>query len=132
MRNVYSLFDDDTHPVGIVAGQPAEIVRRADPRDAEKRELTRASFMRFGRPLHLFWYSNGRPSSRLEFDRVVLRIPVRMADPVLADMITGRVFEIQAESVRVDGGETVLSDVPMWDAPVAIADRNDFLMRAAE
>ena len=123
MRNVYSLFDDDTHPLELVVGQPAEIVRRSDPRDAAKRELTRASFTRLGRPQHFFWYSNERPSNRLELDRVVIRVPGRIAEPVWVDMITGRVCEIPLESVRAEGGETVLFDVPMWDSPVLVADR---------
>ena len=56
-------------------------------------------------------------------DRAVLSVRGRVADPVLVEMTTGRVFEIPAESVRADGGETVLSDMQMWDSPVAIAER---------
>ena len=123
MRNVYSLFDDDTRPAGLATNAQVKIVRRADPRDAADRVLTRASFSRFGKALHLFWYSDSRPSNRLEFDRVELRLPGELASPVWVEMITGRICEIERENVRVDCGETILSDVPMWDSPVLLTDR---------
>ena len=123
MRNVYALFDDDTKPTGVRTGIPAAIERRADPRDAAKRVLTRASFVRFGKPLHLFWYANEMPSNRLEFDRVTLRVPGRIEEPVWMDMITGRIGAIEPGNVRHEGDETVLADVPMWDSPVVIAER---------
>jgi hypothetical protein len=37
-------------------------------------------------------------------------------------MITGRIFEIPSVNVKTDKGRTVLTDVPMWDSPVMIAD----------
>ena len=123
MRNVYALFDDETLPTDVRTGIPAEIERRADPRDTVKRELTCASFSRFGQPFFLFWYSNERPSNRLEFDRVTLRLPGRVEAPVWVDMITGRIGEIRPENVRREGDSTVLSDVPMWDSPVVVAGR---------
>ena len=123
MRNVYSLFDDETRPAGLEDGIPAEIERRADPRDAAKRELTRASFTRKGQALHLFWYSNERPSNRLEFDRVTLRVPGTLVEPVWVDLITGRVGAIAPENVKAEDGATVLKDVPMWDSPVILASR---------
>ena len=132
MRNVYALFDDETRPTGVATRLPAEIQRRADPRDAVKRRMTRASFVRFGRPLHLFWYSDEQPSNRLEFDRVALRIPGRLDEPVWVDMITGRICAIPPENVQAEGSETVLSDVPMWDAPVLLACRKDVPMASAK
>ena len=123
MRNVYSIFDDDTLPTEVSAGIPAEITKRADPRESAARTLTRASFTRFGQALHLFWYSDKRPSNSLEFDRVTLRAPGELADPVWVDMITGRICEIDSRNVRREKGETVLTDVPMWDSPVLVANR---------
>ena len=123
MRNVYSLFDDETLPTGVVTDMPFELLRRADPRDMTVRALTCASFVRFGQTLRLFWYSNECPSNLLEFDRVTLRVPGKLKCPVWVDMITGRACEIDSCNVRNEDGETVLSDVPMWDSPVLIANR---------
>ena len=123
MRNVYSLFDDEALPTGVAEDLPAEITRRADPRETGARTLTRASFARFGQTLHLFWYSDKRPSNSLEFDRVTLRVPGGLRNPVWVDMITGRIGEIDPRDVRQEGGETVLTNLPMWDSPVLVANR---------
>jgi hypothetical protein len=37
-------------------------------------------------------------------------------------MITGRIFEFPSANVKTEKGRTVLTDVPMWDSPVMIAD----------
>ena len=124
MRNVYALFDDETRPTEVKTGLPADITERADPRDKAKRELTHASFARHGQPFHLFWYSNERPTNRLEFDRVMLSVPDLLESPVWVDMITGRIGEIAAENVKAEDGKTVLLNVPMWDSPVLVASRS--------
>ena len=123
MRNVYSLFDDETLPTGIESGIPAAVTHRADPRDSARRELTCAVFTRFGQELRLYWYSNERPSNRLEFDRVTLRVPAVLGNPVWVDMITGRIGVIDPANVKLDKGTTTLTDVPMWDSPVLVANR---------
>jgi len=123
MRNVYSLFDDDTRSAGVVTDLPTVITRRADPRDTAKRVLTHATFTRSGRSLHLYWYADDRPSNRLEFDRVTLRVADELHHPVWVEMITGRIGEIASMDVLNGKGVTVLTDVPMWDSPVLIADR---------
>ncbi|MGN0833892.1 MAG: hypothetical protein ACI4RD_09640 [Kiritimatiellia bacterium] len=130
MRNVYALFDDETLSLDVEAGVPAEIERRADPRDDARRELSRATFSRFGQVFYLYWYANAQPSSRLEFDRVTLRVPNRHfgylgdgANVVWVELITGRIGEIDPKNVLVEGETTILKDVPMWDSPIVIAKR---------
>ena len=123
MRNVYSLFDGRTEPTEVRDDLPVRITRRADPLDTATRKLTRASFVRDGKAFHLLWYSNEQPSNRLSFDRVTLSVPGRLVDPVWVDMITGRIGEIRAQNVSVTDGETVVSEVPMWDSPVIVASR---------
>ena len=74
--------------------------------------------------LRFLWFTDERPSSLLEFDRVTVSFPgKKVVDPVWVDMITGRVFEIPAESVKYENDATVLSNIPMWDSPVMITDR---------
>ena len=94
MRNVYALIDDDVKPVSVTIDGP----------------LTCAKLEREGRTLAFYWFSDERPSNDLKFE------PVRLAhgfkDPVWVEMITGRVFEL---------GDAKL--VPLWDAPVLIAER---------
>ena len=123
MRNVYSLFDDETLPTGVEVGIPVAITRRADPRDVADRKLTCAAFTRHGQELRLYWYSNERPSNRLEFDRVTLKVSAVLGNPVWVDMITGRIGVIDPANVKLDKGTTTLTDVPMWDSPVLVANR---------
>jgi hypothetical protein len=54
----------------------------------------------------------------------VLDYQVRFTRPVLVEMITGRVFRIPDSSVRSNASQTVLSDIPMWDSPLMIADES--------
>ena len=112
MRNVYSIFDDETLPVSVKTDVPFEMVARADPRDTRVHKLTCAQFSRFGRAMWLYWFSEDRPTNLLEFDKI--RIPSMPNGRRLAwvDMITGRIFEIP------EGSKTI----PMWDSPVLVTD----------
>ena len=122
MQNVFSYLDDEAVPYGVVTNAGFEITRRADPRDTAERRLTCARFTRFGRATRFYWFSDSRPSNRLEFDRVTLKIPGKLDRPVWVEMITGRIYEFDPANVRQEKGHTVLKDVPMWDSPVMIAD----------
>ena len=111
MRNVYSLFDDETLP------QEHLEVKAGD------RTLSSNRFERDGKPLCVFWFGEAQPSSELAFVSVDLEVPAGIEDPVWVDLITGRVFEIPADKIvrRSDG--TTLKGVPMWDSPVLVTTR---------
>ena len=129
MQNVFGLLDDEAHPEKINIQSNFKVDRRADPRDTRKRTLTSVRFVREGKTLRFLWFSDSRPSSLLEFDRISVHFPGKVVDPVWVDMITGRVFEIPAESVKYENEHTLLSDIPMWDSPVMITDRLSVPMR---
>ena len=124
MRNVYAIFDDETHPKGFDETPDFPIAVRADPRETGGRTLSHARFVRFDRPLNLYWFSEGWPNSKVEFDRIALEVPDEIADPVWVEMISGRVFGIPADKVVRMAGRTTLKDIAMWDSPVLIADRS--------
>jgi hypothetical protein len=48
----------------------------------------------------------------------------KLADPVWVDLITGRVYEIPAACKSLADGKMVLKNIPTYDAPAVIADRN--------
>ncbi len=109
MRNVYALFDDDTKPVSFKMEGKG------------KDRLTSASFERFGKTFDLFWFSGEIPSSELSFRRMDLSERVKASGPLVwVEMITGRVFELSS-----------LKDVPLWDSPVLICERDAIAMDAA-
>ena len=129
MQNVFGLLDDEAHPEKINIQQNFKVTKRADPRDDRKRTLTSVRFMREGKTLRFLWFSDSRPSSLLEFDRISVHFPGKVANPVWVEMVTGRVFEIPADSVKYDKDATIMSDIPMWDSPVMITDRLSVPMR---
>ena len=131
MQNLFGLLDDEAHPEKLVVQKDFMVNKRFDPRDNRKRTLTSVKFSRHGKTLRFCWFSDSRPSSELGFDAVTLSLPGKLDRPAWVDMITGRVFEIPAENVKYDKNKnfTYLSDVPMWDSPVMIADRLSVPMR---
>lgn len=122
MQNVFSLFDDETSPVAVSTDAAFSRTALADPRDASARKLTCAAFVRHGKTLRLYWYSDRTPSNVLEFDRVNIEIPEVVAEPVWTEMITGRIFAIPESAVKRENGKTVLAGIPMWDSPVMISE----------
>ena len=123
MQNIFGLLDDEAHSEKIVVQPNFMVTKRFDPRDTRKRTLTSVRFTRNGGTMRFCWFSDSRPSSELGFDRVTLYMPGHIAHPAWVEMITGRVFDIPADCVKHENDVTVLSDVPMWDSPVMIADR---------
>lgn len=72
----------------------------------------------------MYWYSDKIPDSELKWDSVELKIEgLSIADPVLVEPITGRVFELRLPhgSLTIDGMK--LSELPVWDSPMIIMDR---------
>ena len=123
MQNVFGYIDDEMLPLGVCTNVPFTVESRFDSRDASERRLSVAKFFRFGRIVQFLWYSDSRPSDMLGFDRIAVRLGDAFERPVWVDMITGRVFDIPAESVeREKDGAMVLKNLPMWDSPVMIAD----------
>ncbi len=103
MRNVYSLFDCDTLPV-------AFSTERVRPADGAERELSIARFERKGRPMTLFWFSDERPGSSLEFHHLDLARHFPAGDRLVwVELITGRIFRLPSTA-----------SVPVWDSPVLV------------
>jgi len=129
MQNVFSYIDDEVLPVGVCTNVPFTVESRFDPRDTAARRITEAKFSRYGKNVVFVWYSDSRPSDMLGFDRITLKLDANLENPVWVDMITGRVFEIPAESVERKDGAMVLKNLPMWDSPIMIADMSRVPMR---
>ena len=101
MSHVFNLLDDDAKPLDV------------ETRKCGAREITRARFVRDGRELAFFWFSDAQPSNELTFERVDLAALFGLAaEEGLAwtDMITGRVCELPDPK-----------SVPVWDAPVLVS-----------
>lgn len=113
VRNMATFFDSAVRPTGLLAYES----------DTE-REMEVAGFRKDDKPLVLVWYKNSVPDSALQRDSIRLTIRnVVFNDPVYVDMITGKVYTLDADCVSVSHGNTTFSGLPMWDAPVLLAER---------
>ncbi len=46
-----------------------------------------------------------------------------ISEPVWVDLVSGRIYEIPAERVATADGTTIFQDIPLYDAPVRIAEK---------
>jgi len=123
VRNVVNLLDCDSAPVGLTENVPFTWVKRADIRETGSRRLSVARFTRLGKPLAFVWYADRIPDDSLEWDRIAVELPVAFAEPVWMDVITGRVCAIPSETVEHTAAGTRFAALPVWDAPVLVAER---------
>ena len=134
--NMFSFFDDDVRPVGLAKADFEVVERRVPQFDLPSRDLPAmntnavpyqvavARFEKAGTPVLLAWYSHRVPSDALVFDTVRFSVPgVAFKDPVWMDMITGRVYEIDAKDFETEAGTTSFKRLPLWDSPVLLAER---------
>ena len=133
-RNMFSFFDDGVKAVGPAKADFEVLEHRIPQVDMPSKdapttkdvpyEVSVARFEKAGTPVLLAWYSHRIPSDALVFDTVKFSTPgVAFKDPVWMDMITGRVYEIDAKDVETKDGTTVFKRLPLWDSPVLLAER---------
>ncbi|MDO4582915.1 MAG: beta-galactosidase [Planctomycetia bacterium] len=78
-----------------------------------------------GEDVLVFWDGNQIPGDSNETHKGTITVEKGLfSDPVWADLITGRIYEIPAECKEIQEGKMVLKNVPVYDAPAIIADRN--------
>ena len=133
-RNMFSFFDDGVKPVGSVQAGFQVLESRMpqfDPPSCDRpstnavpRQVAVARFEKAGTPVLLVWYAHRIPSDALVFDTVRFSTPgVAFRDPVWMDMITGRVYEIDAKDFETRDGTTVFTRLPLWDSPILLVER---------
>ena len=77
-----------------------------------------------GQHLVVLWDNSGTPDDA--FVTRPAQVVVKgqaMKEPVWVDLVSGRIYEIPAERVTTAGGFTIFKDVPLYDAPVLIAEK---------
>ncbi len=77
-----------------------------------------------GQQLLTVWDRSGIPSDTNA--TVSAQITVRactIKEPVWVDLVSGRIYEIPAERVARDGDTLVFKDIPVYDAPVLVAEK---------
>jgi len=115
VQNVVSVFDDTLERI---PDPPCEIQCGADVACfAYRKKAT-------GQPLLTLWTRHDVPSD----DNTTVKATVtlrqaRFQEPVWVDMITGGIHEIPPSMVAIDADAVTFKDIPLYDAPVVIADR---------
>jgi hypothetical protein len=78
----------------------------------------------------LLWYCDRIPNDELAWDRIDLTIMgVTFRDPVYVEMITGKVFKLDRSAWNSEGGNTMFTQLPMWDSPIMLAERAQVELR---
>ncbi|MBC8127159.1 MAG: beta-galactosidase [Gloeobacteraceae cyanobacterium ES-bin-144] len=78
-----------------------------------------------GDPLIVMWDSSGTPGDSFETRPVeVTAKSIKFKEPVWVDLVSGRIYEIPAASIKSSGGDTVFTNIPFYDAPVLIAEKS--------
>jgi len=119
VQHMTAFFDNAVQPTGLLAYETGL-----------KRTLEVAGFEKAGTPAVLLWYNDQVPGDALTFDSVALRVKgVTFKDPVYVEMITGKVYELEAGSWSVAAGDTSFKQLPVWDSPILLAERGQVPLR---
>jgi len=66
----------------------------------------------------------------LAWDKVDLTVKgVTFKDPICVEMITGKVYELDKSAWKSEGGNTMLTQLPVWDSPMMLAEREQVELR---
>jgi hypothetical protein len=116
VQNVVSIFDDTLERVADTVECSTNVVAYAYRKKAT------------GQPLLTLWIKTGVPSDDNTTVKATVTIrKTRFQDPVWVDLITGGIHEIPAAMVATDGENVTFKDIPLYDAPVVIADKTTVL-----
>jgi len=122
VQHMMSFFDGTVKSVGLLSCETDS-----------KRKITVAGFEKAGTSVALLWYSDKVPCDALEWDKANLTIKgATFKDPVYVEMVTGKVFELGAGSWSSADGNTKLTQVPVWDSPMMLAERAQVPLRKEE
>ncbi|MDE7408205.1 MAG: beta-galactosidase, partial [Muribaculaceae bacterium] len=73
----------------------------------------------------MYWYSDRIPSDDLSWDKIELSIKgLSLNEPVLVDVITGKVYDITLPHGSRSGGRMKFTGCPIWDAPMMLIERS--------
>lgn len=73
----------------------------------------------------VMWYDDKIPSDDLEWDRLDIEIKeLPLKDPVLIDIVTGKVYDMNKQLYRNMGKDIKLRDFPVWDSPMLLIERD--------
>jgi len=122
VRNIATFFDSTVQPTGLL-----EYATDSD------RKLEVAGFSKADSTVVLAWFNDKLPDNELSRDTIRLTIKnVSFKDPVYVDILTGKVYELDAADFKIGPNQTTFLKLPMWDAPVLLAERKQVPLTLTE
>jgi len=122
VQHMAGFFDDAVKPVGELGYQ-----------SSSSRNMTVAGFQKNGTSVALVWYNDQIPSDELKWDLVDLSVKkAAFKDPVYVEMITGKVYGLDKSSWKPQGDGTAFTQLPVWDSPMMIAERDQVPLKDAK
>lgn len=114
-QHLFAIFDDSWKPVAAPAFKT----------DTD-RKLALAVYQRGtgGPKLIAYWLSADPPTDENTAAAIQLNLPgVTFENPVLADLLSGRVYQIPKEKMTRSEQGIVINQLPIYDAPLIISER---------
>jgi len=119
VQHMMSFFDDAVKPVGVLEYE-----------SDSPRKLTVAGFEKARTSVALLWYSDQVPRDELAWEKVDVTVKgLVFKHPVYVEMITGKVYQLDESACKSAGGNTTLTQLPMWDSPMMLAERAQVELR---
>jgi len=82
-----------------------------------------------GRDVVVCWDGSGVPDNRVTTRPVQLTIrSANLPEPVWLDLLTGRVYQVPADQIVIEGDATTFRNVPVYDSPVVLCDRSQLAL----
>jgi Beta-galactosidase len=130
MQNVTSVFDDSL--VRLTSVKHTHNIKSAKPSQnlvsyTTDRKLATYGYAHktTGKQVYTFWLTESIPVDDNDLKLQVIEIANANIDqPVWVDVITGAVHEIPPENIVKEGTVTKYSGIPVYDAPILVADRS--------
>ncbi|MDO4583886.1 MAG: beta-galactosidase [Planctomycetia bacterium] len=115
VQNIVSVFHDDVEIT-------PEVVVKAECE--KKLSVFPYRHKPSGKALFTFWDSTSSPKDSNATLPATFTLPnPHFENPVWVDTITGNVYQIPSENLSVEGENLILRNIPVYDAPVFITDR---------
>ncbi len=115
VQHVMGFFDSTVKPVEV-----------AEINASTNRLVTVGKFDKGGTSILVLWYGDKIPSDDVCWDKIDLTVKkVTFKDPVYIELITGKVYNIDAKaSWKSVDGTTTFKGLPVWDCPMMVVERD--------
>jgi hypothetical protein len=77
-----------------------------------------------GQNLLVLWDNSAAPGDSFVTQPAQVEVQgLAIQEPVWVDLVSGRIYEIPADRISTAGESTIFKDIPLYDAPVLIAEK---------